>query len=71
MEKGSFGALRLNPCEDDSTKWYADIWFQGDWDDISIHLLLNGALTKVTKLPVTAEQYKELSEHGIPKGPSR
>jgi len=61
-------AVVIEPCEDDSTKHYASIAFDGDDDndDINIELLLNGAPLKSTRLRVTEKQYEELSEYGIP-----
>lgn len=69
----TFEGLMVQPCEDDPSKRFVSVWFRDRslpaWDDITIHLLLNGAATKTTRLPVTAEQAGELSEYRIPKLP--
>jgi hypothetical protein len=67
VEECIFEELIINPCRDDRSKHFASLYFGDDRDDIAIDLLLNGASTKTTRLSVTEEQYKELSEYGIPK----
>ena len=67
----NFDSLIIERCEDDDSKRYASIWFSTDQDDIVIDLLLNGAPTETKKLGLTEEQYKELSEYGIPKLPEQ
>lgn len=63
----SFKGLIIDPCEDDSSKYYAKLYFADDRDDTAVSLLMNGASTNTTRLPVTEEQYKELAEYRIPK----
>lgn len=61
-----FFSMLIDPCEDDSAKYYASIYFESDDDDIGIEFLLNGSPLQTTKLRLTKEQYDELSEYGIP-----
>lgn len=69
-KKFSFEGLMINPCRDDPSKRFITVWFQDtnspSYDDIMIHLLLNGAKTNTKRRSVTSEEYKELSDHGIP-----
>lgn len=64
-------SLMIDPCADDPSKRFVTFWFRDSDNsgqgDSTVSLLLNGSLIKSTRLKVTAEQYKELSEYRIPK----
>lgn len=66
----SFEGLMINPCKDDASRRFVTVWFQKatapDYDDIMIHLLLNGEETKTTRRSITSTEDKQLEEHGIP-----
>jgi hypothetical protein len=62
-----FEGLIIDPCEDDDAKHYASIYFAHDRDDITINLLLNGAITTTSRLSLTQEQYNQLGDFRIPK----
>jgi len=61
-----FSSMTIEPCEDDSAKYYASIYFDSDDDDVDIEFLLNGAPVQTMTLRLTKEQYEELHEFGIP-----
>lgn len=67
IEDCVFEGLMINPCENDDSKHYASIYFSDDRDEVVIHLLLNGATTRTSKLSLTQEQYRQLGDFGIPE----